>query len=239
MPLQFKAEIMAANRSIPTPLDTMNTMNPIGFSTELTKTTNLWKAATMQKDQSNTDHNAQSSAPAPVHQNFSPHEQVEHLFKNANELNEQLVQMLTKARQCGKYLNGAKPIVKSQGGFWEGYVKKHFNGSWRNAQNYMLIDNRWSDLQPVLAKHPDLSIDGALRYLRTGLGPKRFDKGDFTADKILADVFRQDRKQWSREEKELLRLNPEAYREKMAELRSELRREREGFTKNEIRTNNN
>jgi hypothetical protein len=72
---------------------------------------------------------------------------------------------LINARRAGEYLNKAKAEVEKAKQLWLPVLREKF-GKERNGQNCMEIARRWDELQPALAKNPNLSINGALRVLR-------------------------------------------------------------------------
>src|SRR4051812_43465896 len=82
---------------------------------------------------------------------------------------------LLKAKEAGDWLSEAKKAVPGE---FLTLVKTELKGvkgySNANVHNYIKIFRKWEELEPLLddEKHPDydpnLSIDGALRYLKTG-----------------------------------------------------------------------
>src|SRR5439155_12258253 len=133
------------------------------------------------------------------------------------EITEAQQRALLKAKMTGDYLNKAKEVVeKEMYGDWLSRLKNLFKGSVRNAQNYMEISRRWDELEPELERNPNLSIDGALQYLRTQNRMKEMTK------------------HWTEDEQEWLRKEPNAFPAAVENLRQQLRRKHEGFTYDEI-----
>jgi hypothetical protein len=137
---------------------------------------------------------------------------------------------LLEARNTGHWLNKAKPEVKQRGGQWLAVLKREFEeiGSIRRAQDCMRIDREWKQLETVMKKHTDLSIAGALRFLKTGSvelkqAKKTFDHLDLLKWENWKLVFERAWHSWTANERDWVRWNPTRLEHKLEELRKEIR----------------
>ncbi len=65
-------------------------------------------------------------------------------------------------------------------------LEQEFKGGVRNGQNFMEIERRWSEIETVLVRNPNLSIDGALQILRG----RELKSEPTAAEKIRAEFAR-------------------------------------------------
>lgn len=175
------------------------------------------------------DEDSQSSANLEKTNAFLPeYRKTFEAFTSANNKYQELLQdqrsTLLNARGCGIFLNRAKRLVKKGGGSWMDNVRKNFKGKARNAENYMQIAREWYQIEPLLKDHPDLSIDGALRYLRTGTVEKTkvkkgWDPVEFDQSRQWTQMLKETWRNWSKEEKNCIHSNASLFREMMEELR--------------------
>ena len=81
---------------------------------------------------------------------------------------------LLKAKEAGENLNKAKELVRARGERFGDWLEKNFEASHEKANMYMRIAREWNEhVEGEYVENPDLSITGAIRYLRSKTTPTR------------------------------------------------------------------
>jgi hypothetical protein len=159
------------------------------------------------------------------------HRNVELAFESAVKCYHRMLEFqratLVNARRCGAFLIKAKGILKRDKRRWLDNLQKHFKGkSIRSAQNYMLIAENWESIKTILPRYPDLSIDGALHFIKTGnVEPKRkkgFDPYFFGISREWTQMLKETWGNWSQDERDWARREVGLFKEMMQELRCKL-----------------
>jgi hypothetical protein len=135
---------------------------------------------------------------------------VKRAFENARKCYQEIrgtqASALDKAREAGEWLDKARTVIKKEGGSFRtilgSQMKEFGKGSVANAYNYITIYEKWNKLEPERKKNPDLSIDGALRFLKTGSIQKPGRRVE--PDKLIAEIVEDALEGWGEKEKEWL-----------------------------------
>jgi hypothetical protein len=112
---------------------------------------------------------------------------------------------LDKAREAGKWLNKARTEIKKSGGgsfrsILRSEIKEFGENSVANAYNYIKIFKEWEKIKQQRKVEPELSIDGALRFLRSGES-KPVNRMNVAAEKLYAEIAEEGLEDWTAEEK--------------------------------------
>lgn len=107
---------------------------------------------------------------------------------------------LLKAREAGEWFEKARVEIKKNKGAFRSILRsetKEFGkNSLANVYNYIKIFENWAKIEKRLKEEPDLSIDGALRFLRTGES-KEINQMNVAAEKLYAEIVAEGMEEWS------------------------------------------
>lgn len=113
---------------------------------------------------------------------------------------------LLKAKETGNWFDKARAAIRQDGGSFRSILRSEMKGfgkhSVANVYNYIKIDDGWDLLERERKKNPDLSIDAALRFLRTG-STGRPSKG-IKYETLITEIVEDALEDWTHEEKEWL-----------------------------------